>query len=82
MQVCGSESGESGELLYHRWDDEVDDSREHGYGCQHSEDDTYGSHLDVESLLKEDNDRVHKVCHYPSDEEWQKYCAQVVEHEE
>ena len=82
MQVCGCESGESGKLLYHRWDDEVYDSREHGYGCQHSEDDAYGSYLDVESFLKEDNDRVHEVCHYPCDEEWQEYCAQVVEHEE
>ena len=82
MQIGGSKSGEGRELLNHRWDDEVDDTREYGYDSKHGEYDAYGSNFDVESLLEENNDRVHQVCHYPCDEEWQEYCAQVVKHEE
>ena len=82
MQIGGSESGEGGELLYHRRDDEVDDSREYGYDGKHRNDDAYCPHLDMEPFLDEDNDGIHEVCQYPCDEEWQEYRAQVVEHEE
>ena len=82
MQIGGSESGEGGELLNHRRDDEVDDAREYGYDGKHRNDDAYSPHLDMEPFLDEDNDGIHEVCQYPCDEEWQEYCAQVVEHEE
>lgn len=82
MQIACGEACEGGELLYHRWDDEVVDACDDAYHGEHGKYDAQGSDADVELFLDEYHEWIHEVCQYPCDEERQEYGAEVVEHKE